>query len=329
VPGCLPTSRIKEAGAGEVDHQCEVLRRSSVSARRDELLVAVGDEASFAALDWAVGRALRSGLDLHLVHVAHARHGFTGAAHPASDLDAAESVGGELVRVARERVEEQSGAALRVRTSVPTGQPAAVLAELASACAAVVLQRRPHSAAASVFGGSVAADLAAHADVPVVSVPQAWETRRESRDGGLAPRVTVGVAERATDDALIGHAIDTCRGRGWLVTLLHAWHVSAARELGLQPQDFAADIVEREVKRLNDVAAAWQSKSPNVTLESRILHGRPVSVLEEVSRDSEHLIVGRSHAHPRGHLGSVTASLLRHAACPVEVYPTGAAAPAS
>jgi nucleotide-binding universal stress UspA family protein len=305
-----------------------VLRRSSVSVRRDELLVAIGDEASFAALDWAVGRALRSGLDLHLVHVAHSRHGFTGAARPASDPDAAEPVGRELVRAARERVEEQSGAALRVRTSVPTGRPADVLAEMASACAAVVLLHRPHSAAALMFGGSVAAEVAAQAEVPVVSVPQTWETRLASRDGGLVPRVTVGVAEPAAADPLIGHAIDACRGGEWLVTLLHAWHVSAAHELGLQPQDFAADYVEREAKRLNDVTAAWQSRYADVTIESRILHGRPASVLQEVSRDSEHLIVGRSHAHPRGHLGSVTASLLRHAACPVEVYPTGAAAPA-
>lgn len=295
-----------------------------MSVRRDELLVAVDDEASFPALDWAVGRALGSGLNLHLVHVAHSRHGLTGRAHPASDLEDAESTGTQLVRVARERV-EQSGAALRVRTSVPTGRPAAVLTEMASACAAVVLQHRPHGAAASVFGGSVAADVAAHADVPVVSVPEGWETRPASREGGLAPRVTVGVAEPAAADALIGHAIDTCRGREWLVTLLHAWHVSAAHELGLQSQDFAADFAEREAEGLNHVAAAWQSKSPNVTIETRILHGRPASVLEEVSRDSEHLVVGRSHAHPRGHLGSVTASLLRHAACPVEVYSTGAA----
>ena len=299
-----------------------------MGVRRDELLVAIDDDASFAALDWAVGRALRSGLNLHLVHVAHSRHGLSGRTHPASDLEAAESIGGQLVGVARQRVEKQSGAALRVRTSVPTGGPASVLIEMASACAAVVLQHRPHGAAATVFGGSVAADVAAQADVPVVSVPQTWETRLASHDGGLAPRVTVGVAEPAAADALIGHAIDTCRGREWLVTLLHAWHVPAAHELGLQPQDFAADYVEREAKRLNDVAAAWQSRSPNGTIESRILHGRPASVLQEVSRDSEHLVVGRSHAHPRGHLGSVTASLLRHAACPVEVYPTGAAATA-
>ena len=295
-----------------------------MSVRRDDLLVAVGDDASFAALDWAVGRALASGLNLHLVHVAHSRHVLTGQSHPASDLDAPES----LVRVALQRVEKQSGAALRVRTSVQTGRPAAVLAEMASACAAVVLQHRPHGAAASVFGGSVAAEVVARADVPVVSVPQGWETRLAARDGELAPRVTVGVAEPAAADALIGHAIDTCRGRECLVTLLHAWHLSAAHELGLHPQDFAADWVEREAKKLNDVAAAWQAKCPNGTIESRILHGRPVSVLQEVSRDSEHLVVGRSHAHLGGHVGSVTASLLRHAACPVEVVPAGAAAPA-
>jgi nucleotide-binding universal stress UspA family protein len=299
-----------------------------VSARRDELLVAIGYEASFAALDWAVGRAIRSGLDLHLVHVAHARHVLAGRPHPPGDLDAAEAMGRQLVRVAVERVAKRSGAALGVRTSVPTGRPTDVLAEMASACAAVVLQRRPHGAAASVLHGSVAAGVAAQADVPVVSVPQAWETTFASDDGGLAPRVTVGVAEPAAADALIGHAIDTWRGRECVVTLLHAWHVSAVHELGLNSQDFAVEWVEREAKRLNDVAAAWQSRSPNGLVEGRLLHGRPISVLQEVSRDSEHLVVGRSHSHPGAHLGSVTASLLRHAACPVEVFPAGAAAPA-
>ena len=57
---------------------------------------------------------------------------------------------------------------------------------------------------------------------------------------------------------------------------LAAWHVSAAHELGLQSQDFAADRAEREAKKLNELAAAWQSKTPSGTIESRILHGRPV-----------------------------------------------------
>ena len=82
-----------------------------MSARRDELLVAVVDEASFAALDWAVERALRSGLDLHLVHVAHSRHVLAGQTHPAGDLDAAESSGTQLLRAAVERG-EAAGAAL-------------------------------------------------------------------------------------------------------------------------------------------------------------------------------------------------------------------------
>ena len=316
----FPTTRESTSG--------ELRRRSSVSARRDELLVAVDDEATFAALDWAVGRALRSGLNLHLVHVAHSHHVLAGQAHPTGDLDAAESIGKQVVGAAAQRVEKQSGAALEVRTLVPTGRPVEVLAEMASACAAVVLQHRPHGAAASVFGGSVVAGVVARADVPVVSVPEAWKTTLASGDGGLAPRVAVGVEEPAVAEALIAHAIDTWRGRECVVTLVHAWHVSAAHELGLKPQDFAAEWLEREAKRLNDVAAAWQSKSPNATVESRILHGRPISVLQEISRDSEHLVVGRSHSHLGGHVGSVTASLLRHAACPVEVFPAGAAAPA-
>ena len=92
-------------------------------------------------------------------------------------------------------------------------------------------------------------------------------------------------------------------------------------------QDFAVEWVEREAKRLNDGRGGVAVKIPNGLIESRLLHGRPGSVAE-VSRDSEHLIVGRSHSHPGRHVGSVTASLLRHAACPVEVVPAGAAAPA-
>ena len=101
------------------------------------------------------------------------------------------------------------------------------------------------------------------------------------------------MSEPAAADALIGHAIDTWRGRECVVTLLHAWHVSAVHELGLNSKDFAVEWVARS-EAAQQMAAAWQSKSPNGLIESRLLHGRPSSVLQEVSRDSEHLIVGRS-----------------------------------
>ena len=141
-------------------------RRSSVSARRDELLVAVGDEARLRG----PGLGGRTGPRIRPEPSPRARGSL--AAH----LGRANSSGERRRRLGAARAggsaaRRRSRAALRVRTSVPTGRPAAVLAEMALTRRRR-LQHRPHGAAASVFGGSVAADVVARADVPVVSVPR-------------------------------------------------------------------------------------------------------------------------------------------------------------
>lgn len=298
-----------------------------VNPSGDELLVAVGDDGGAAAVGWAAGHAVRAGVGLCLVHVAgHARHMFPGRSHDTTTRDDAQLVGRQLVEAAAARVDELTDGAVPVRTEVRTGGVVAALADLGSTCGSVVLSHRPHGAA-SVFRDSVALDVAARVDVPVVSVPQGWRSEPASDDGGLALRVSVGVADPAGAEPLITRAVERFRGHDWVLSLLHAWHVSAARELGLQPQDFAAEGMEREARRLSELASAWQSTTPDVDVESRLLHGRAVSVLQEVSQDSDHLVVGRSHRRPSGHVGSVTAALLRHAACPVEVVPVGTPAP--
>lgn len=292
--------------------------------QRPELLVALGDDGGLAALDWAVARALRSGLGLRLVHVVHPPRGLAGPENLLLDFDAVELVGRQIVRSGLERVADLSGGDLTVRTAVPAGHAVGVLSRLATGCTAVIAQHRPHGHDGHLFGGSVTAGVASRVKVPVVSVPDDWVPGpAEPTDAlGVARRVTVGVASTEDADELIGHVIATAAlGPGACLTLVHAWHVPAAYELGLMPPDFEVGWLERETRALDELAAPWQGRYPLVELETRVEHGRPVSVLVEASRNSAHLVLGRAHAHPLRHVGSVAAALLRHAACPVELVP--------
>jgi nucleotide-binding universal stress UspA family protein len=293
-----------------------------MSTLRDELVVAIDDDEGFAALDWAVARALDLGLGLRLVHVTESEHRLAGR-DPTTRGDGVPDRADRLVHAAAEHVRTVSGDALGVATAVAEGRPADVLAEMGDGCTAVVVSHRRHDAAVSAFGGSVAADVATRTDVSVVSVPRAWKTPDPLHHRGLAPRVTVGVADAGGADPLVAHAIETCHGHECVVTLLHAWHVSAVHELGLHSQDVVVDGMEREATRLDDVAAAWRSTSPNVQIETRLMKGRPLGVMKRASHDSERLVIGRSHRHPAGHLGSVASALLHQAACPVELLPAG------
>jgi nucleotide-binding universal stress UspA family protein len=296
--------------------------------QRPELLVALGEEEGRGALDWAVDRALRSGLSLRLVHVVHAR----GAAGPENILmtsDAAELAGRQIVRAALERVEDLAGDRVPVTTSVPTGHAVDILASQADGCTAVVVQHDPYVRPGHVFGGTVAEGVAARVDVPVVSVPATWVAAHGDParvEGGLTPRVTVGVAIPQETDELVAHAIRSADpGPGDCVTILHAWHVPAAYELGLMPPDFQAPMVEHDERELADLAEAWQTRLPGIQVETRLVHARPVDALVQASHNSDHLVLGRSRRSAPRHVGSVASALLRRSECPVELVPSASA----
>lgn len=293
---------------------------------RRELLVALGDDGGLGAVDWAVARAWRTGLSLRLVHVVHPPRGLARPENILLTFDTAELVGRELVSAALERVQDLAGGEITVRTAAPTGHAVEVLTSLAAGCIAVVAQHRAHGWAGHMFGGSVTAGVAVRVDVPVVSVPHTWDAASDARvrgGGAIAPRVTVGVARSEEADDLVAHALDTAALEpNSCLTILHAWHVPAAYELGLMPPDFEVGWVERETRALTDLAEAWQEElPPGVGVETRLVHAHPVTALVEASRNSDHLVLGRSHAHPPRHVGSVSAALLRHSTCPVELVP--------
>jgi nucleotide-binding universal stress UspA family protein len=328
-PGSVPVSAARRlVSVWSKVPLCRILQvhvEVAMDEFRPELLVALGDEAGTGAVDWAVSRASESGLALRLVHVVHPPRGLAGPDNLLLTFDAVELVGRQIVRSAAERVVNLTGRELTVTTATPTGHPVgALIRQVTTSCVAVVMQHRPGLRDGRLFGGSVVAGVAGRVHVPVISVPDTWSPRPPgpTEMPGPAPHVTIGVATLDHADELIEHALATAPlGAGSCLTLLHAWHIPVPYELGLRTPDFATGWIERETRVLQELATPWQGKFPHIDVETRLEHGHPASVLADASRNSDHLVLGRSHAHPVRHVGSVAATLLRQSACPVELVP--------
>lgn len=127
-----------------------------------------GSSASKAALQWAVKEAA----------IRHARIRAVGVVDvrlvPTAPLVG--PVKGDLVGVATAAVDDavaqvqHNGAAVPVEREITVGHPARALIDLANDAELLVVGRRGHSTIAGLLMGSVAAQVSAHADCPVVVI---------------------------------------------------------------------------------------------------------------------------------------------------------------
>ena len=285
---------------------------------RPYILVGVGEDDVTAAVRFAVERAAASGCDVRLVHAAHSPYGLAGPETILLSFEAAELAGRQLVRGAEERALDAARGRVGVAADVVVGAPVPVLTDLSKHSAGVVLQHRRRSRLAQIVSGSVAAGVAARADVPVVSVPDDWSPRESDQP----LRITVGVSDLKGADELISRAIDVAAGGPAEITLAHAWELPVAYEVSLLSTEQLTDWQRQTAQDLQSLADAWKDKAPDVTIETRAERGRPADVLEKASHDSDLLLVARARTWvPGHHLGSVARAVLREAACPVEVVP--------
>lgn len=125
-------------------------------------------DASKAALDWALQEAVLRNARVRAVGVVDVR-----------DVPGAPLVGpvrGDLVGVAASAVDDaverakQVNGAVCVEREITTGHPARVLIDLAQDAELLVVGRRGHSPLAGLLMGSVASQVSAHADCPVVVI---------------------------------------------------------------------------------------------------------------------------------------------------------------
>ncbi|MGQ4360344.1 universal stress protein [Streptomyces sp. SAS_272] len=136
-------------------------------------------------------------------------------------------------------------------------------------------------------------------------------------------RVVVGVDARDPSDGVIAFAFGCARARGAGLHAVHAWSLpsrAAAWPFGV-PEKERATWEDHEVQLLADALRPWREKYPDIPVWEDVLLFPPAQALLHHSGSTALVVVGHRSCTE---WGAVVQTLLREAACPVAVVPTGA-----
>ncbi|MBX7267837.1 universal stress protein [Micromonospora sp. Llam7] len=201
-----------------------------------------------------------------------------------------------------------------VTGAVVDGAATVVLLAEARDAALIVLGNRGLGGFAGLLLGSVAVQVSAHADSPVLVV------RDESRADGP---VVVGVDGSELSREAVGFAFEEAAWRGSELVAVHAWLYPTPVGPGdILPLVYDLDAFRDEEERtLAEAVAGWSERYPEVTVRQRLVRGSPARALVEESRTAQLLVVG---ARGRGALGglllgSVGHAVLHHAHSPLAI----------
>jgi nucleotide-binding universal stress UspA family protein len=279
-------------------------------------VVAVDDDRSAGAVEWAAAEAATRGCPLVVVHPARRPLVIdpTGM-HPVAE-DAVRSlalVEQDVLRGARRRA---LGVAsdLEVSTRLLPGSPGCVLRAASRNAALLVLDGsggrcRPGLPARVVAGASC----------PVVVVRPC---SGPDRSRAAIPRVVVGVDPTAPGTAALGFAFCAAQQRGVPLVAVHAWRRDTCADLeGVSAPEQVSQSTLREL--LERVLRPWRQWFPDVRAEGRIECGDVAGVLVHQARGAALLVLG---ARDRGRWpwpAPVSRRVVRDAAAPVALVRSG------
>jgi nucleotide-binding universal stress UspA family protein len=285
-------------------------------------LIVVGYDGSDHAADaLELGRVLAdlSGADV-----------VVACAYPEDPL-AESATGGETSRELREdaeqrlaRARERVGVNRRVDFRALAGHsPSHVLHELAEqlGAEAIVLGATHHGTALRLLAGSTPEHVLDHAPCPVAVAPEGFAAR-----GVTAPRrIAVGFDDSPEAARALEAAARLARESGAplrLVTALGPTAVPLHAPLDVTTYDQLAALTREQARTRLEEAVA---RLPGVEAEIELREGDPVHALLEDAREDDLLVAGSRRGGPlrRVLLGSVSRHLLRSAACPVLIVPSG------
>ncbi|MFD7155642.1 universal stress protein [Kribbella sp. NPDC059898] len=271
------------------------------------ILVGVdGTPEAHVALRWAVDAAEQRGLAVRVVRAylndldRWPAIGMAGYVPPPLPLDQFQDELDEAVRLVRDRLGEE-----RASGVLADLDPAhALLGETGNAELVVVGTRSPNKMSAA-FLGSVATAVAAKAPCPVVVV------RGEHRAGP----VVVGSDGSPDSEDAIAFAFEEAARAGELLRVVYCRRPEAEYAV-------LVDSTKELLKNwLAESLAPYQEKYPAVTVRATVVEGRPSASLIQLSEIASLVVVGsRGRGGVKGLLlGSVSQSLLHHAASPVAI----------
>jgi nucleotide-binding universal stress UspA family protein len=287
-----------------------------MAEKKPEILVGVdGSEPSLRAAEWAASDAAATGASVTVCYVSDVSP-LADVPLPQEVRQAGRAYGHRMVDRALVRIHQT--ALVDAAGEVVNGNPAAELVRRAAGADQVVVGSRGTGGFERLVLGSVGAEVAAHAPVPVVVVRGDEHDRHE---------VVVGVDESDRSHHALEYAFQYAARHGGRVHAIHAVHAVHDRValLPMPPvsaRDWVApnqDLTAREL--LADAVAPCVLRYPAVEIEITVVDASAAWALVQASKGAALVVVGsRGHGGFAGLLlGSVSQALLRHADCPVAV----------
>lgn len=182
-----------------------------------------------------------------------------------------------------------------------------------------MLQRRRLSGRRRAVTRSTSSGVAAHAHVPVVSVPDGWI----APSGDRKPVVTVGVDIPERCRGTLRTALAQARSRDATLRVLHTWWFpSVYNDIimdRLEDEDWSRHAREELRHLLHEIDSEDGRDLSDLSLRVVTRQAHAADALVEAARDSVLLVIGRHDPLiPLGsHLGPVARAVLREAECPV------------
>ena len=277
------------------------------------IVVAVGNEPVDSALEYAAAEALRLGCGLHVLHAVHVTP--TGPDTVLLDFAEIEQIGRATLHAAVERAADLVGDRVPLTSSLVRGPVVSSIIEATADARMVVLQRRDLRRMIRTVTRSVSSGVAAHAHIPVVSVPTGWT--ETNHPGEQVVTVGVDIPERCA--AVLAVAAAEARSRGARLHVLHTWWFPSVYDdiiMSRVENDAWADRAREEIQGVLD---GLGDVVEGIAIEIEARHAHPADALIDAGRESALLVVGRHDPLvPLGsHLGPVARAVLREATCPV------------
>lgn len=277
-----------------------------------------GSGCSRQAAAWAADEARARGAGLLLI-AAYWMHtvGYPGTSYaPTGTLTALREAGETALRdVAGELRQRHPG--LDVTTRLRYGEPSRVLREEATDADLTVIGNHGSHRLTTTLG-SVAGTVVASSPGPVAVIRPGT-----ARHHGA---VVVGVDGSADADHALGYAFAAAQRLGATVIALSCWSDPTIDgpfpAYGGLPLDLTP-LADATGQELAHRLTPWRHRYPDVPVQARVEHSRPVRPLLDAGRRARLLVVGtRGRGKITGLLlGSTSQSLIAHAECPVVIVP--------